>query len=58
MLIGEMARTCLGRLLFSVLVILVLERLTSGGEHDSLNDPLRKKEYFIAKYQHAGNLVL
>jgi len=51
-LIGEMVSTGPRRLLFIALVILVLERLTLGGEHDSLNDfPPLEKDSFMAKYQ-------
>ena len=38
MLIGEIARTGPRRLLFFAPVIPVLERPTSGGGHNSLND--------------------
>lgn len=54
MVIGEIVRTGPRRLLFFAPVIPVLERPTSGGGHNSLNDsflPLpREKGSHVAKY--------
>ena len=58
-LIGEMVSTGPRRLLFIALVILVLERLTLGGEHDSLNNsPPLENILLRLNTSYAGNLAL